>query len=44
MSQWSSARDQQGLIERFEALGSDVGAEITKTVKEKCKVDGNRNS
>jgi transcriptional regulator len=44
MSQESSAGDQQGVIEGFEALGSDVGAEIAKTVKEKGKVDGNRNS
>jgi transcriptional regulator len=37
MSQESSYGDQQGVIEGFEALNSDVGDEMARTVREKGK-------
>ncbi|KAH7116134.1 transcriptional regulator PAI 2-type [Dendryphion nanum] len=44
MSQEMSAGDRQGVIEGFKALGSDVGAELAKTVEEKGKIGGSRNT
>jgi transcriptional regulator len=38
MSQEMGAGDQQGVIDGFEALGTDEGAEIAKTVREKGKL------
>lgn len=38
MSQEMSAGDQQGVVEGFEALGTDVGVEIARTVREKGKL------
>ncbi|KAF2654997.1 negative transcriptional regulator [Lophiostoma macrostomum CBS 122681] len=38
MSQELSAGDQEGVVEGFEALGTDAGAEIAKTVREKGKL------
>jgi transcriptional regulator len=37
MSQEMSAGDQQGVIDGFKAMGSDVGVEMAKTVEEKGK-------
>jgi transcriptional regulator len=38
MSQEMSAGDQQGVVDGFKALGSDVGAEMAKTVEERGKL------
>lgn len=40
MSQEMSAGDQEGVVKGFEALESDIGIEIAKTVKEKGKLNG----
>jgi transcriptional regulator len=38
MSQEMPAGDQQGVIDGFKAMGSDVGAEMARTVEQKSKV------
>ncbi|KAF2684546.1 hypothetical protein K458DRAFT_418114 [Lentithecium fluviatile CBS 122367] len=44
MSQEMGVGDQEGVIEGFETLGSDVGQEIANTVRERGKVGGSKAS